>query len=185
MAHQRRATLRQRLSDHLLQHGFAAFTLEDLARDLRCSKSTLYQLAPSKTELVVGVTRAYFKEATENVEAKVPPPGSPGRVTAYLSAVAEELSPLSRRFLLDVADFAPAREVYERNTTAAAHRVRELVAAGVEAGEFRSVHADFVADVVTQTMFDIVRGGVQERIEMSDSQAYAELTSLVEHALRD
>jgi AcrR family transcriptional regulator len=180
----RQIHLRDRLVAYLLDHGFAHLTLEDLARDLRCSKSTLYQLAPSKAELVVLAVRDFFRAATDRVETAVAAASAGDRVVAYLDAVADALSPVSRQFLHDVAAFAPAREVYERNTELAAERVRALISEGVRAGRFRKVHARFVADVVTQTMFDIQRGGITGRIGIGDSRAYAELRALVDHTLR-
>ncbi|HYJ68327.1 MAG TPA: TetR/AcrR family transcriptional regulator [Nocardioidaceae bacterium] len=184
MAIDRYADLRDRLTAYLLAHGFADLTVEDLARELRCSKSTLYQLAPSKSELVVLAVRHYFKQATAEVEAKVDRAPVGDRVGTYLDAVAKALSPVSTRFLDDVAAFAPAREVYERNTNRAAERVRGLISEGVRHGAFRKVHAHFVADVATQTMLDIQRGGITGRIGISDSRAYAELRALVDHTLR-
>jgi hypothetical protein len=71
-----------------------------------------------------------------------------------------------------------------RNTAAAARRIRELIAEGVEAGAFREVHAAFVSEVVAVAMFEIQRGEMFARLEMSDAEAYDELASLVVHALR-
>jgi AcrR family transcriptional regulator len=184
MPNDRYADLRDRLTAYLLAHGFADLTVEDLARELRCSKSTLYQLAPSKSELVVLAVRKFFRDATGHVEAAVAKAPVGDRVGAYLDAVAKALSPVSTDFLDDVAEFAPAREVYERNTQRAAERVRSLISEGVRDGEFRKVHARFVADVVTQTMLDIQRGGITGRIGISDSRAYTELRALVDHTLR-
>jgi AcrR family transcriptional regulator len=184
MAIDRYADLRDRLTVYLLAHGFADLTVEDLARELRCSKSTLYQLAPSKSELVVLAVRQFFRDATGQVEAAVAKAPVGDRVGAYLDAVARALSPASSEFLDDVAAFAPAREVYERNTALAAERVRSLISEGVREGEFRKVHAHFVADVVTQTMLDIQGGGITRRIGIRDSRAYAELRALVDHTLR-
>jgi hypothetical protein len=45
------------------------------------------------------------------------------------------------------------------------------------------VHAAFAAEMVAATMFEIQRGELFDRLEMSDSEAYAELASLVIHAL--
>jgi AcrR family transcriptional regulator len=184
MPNERHADLREQLTAHLLAYGFADLTVEDLARELRCSKSTLYQLAPSKSELVVLAVRQYFRTATEQVEAAVAKAPVGDSVGAYLDAVAKALSPVSSAFIDDVAAFAPAREVYERNTQRAAERVRSMISEGVRAGAYRKVHAHFVADVVTQTMLDIQRGGITRRIGISDSRAYAELRALVDHTLR-
>ena len=64
----RRLTARQRalladLEALFLAEGFAAFTLDDLAGRLRCSKSTLYALAPSKEQLAVKVVTHFFRGA--------------------------------------------------------------------------------------------------------------------------
>lgn len=180
----RQDALLERLTALLVREGFAASTLDDLARELRCSKTTLYALAPSKQELVVEVVRQWFRGATARVEARVAAERDPGRrVTAYLEAVAVELSGLSRAFLDDLSGFAPAAAVYRRNTEAAADRIRALIAAGIEAGALRPVNAAFAAEMVAATMFEIQRGRLFARLGLSDAEAYAELAAFVSGSL--
>lgn len=180
----RQVALLDRLVALLTAEGFADFTLDDLARRLSCSKTTLYALASSKQELVVEAVKQYFRAAEAGVEASVEPVSGPGaRVSAYLTAVAEQLAPLSRAFMDDLAGFDPAADVYRRNTAAAADRIRGLIAEGIEAGAFRPVHAAFVGEMVAATMFEIQRGEMFARLELTDAEAYAELASLVLHAL--
>lgn len=180
----RQSDLLDRLVALMTTEGFASFTLDDLAARLSCSKTTLYALAGSKQELVVEVVRQYFRRATTAVEAAVAGVEGPAaRVTAYLGAVADQLAPLSRRFMDDLAGFGPAAAVYRRNTAAAADRIRLLIAEGVDAGEFRPVHAAFVGEVVAATMFEIQRGQMFARLDLSDAEAYEELASFVVAAL--
>lgn len=185
----RRRTARQvdlldRLVDLFAAEGFAGFTLDEVAERLRCSKTTLYALAGSKQELVVEATKQYFRTAEATVEERVArETAAPARVTAYLTAVADCLQPLSRTFMADLSAFPPAAAVYRRNTAAAADRIRELIAEGVASGEFRPVHAAFTAEMVAATMFEIQRGELFARLEMTDSEAYAELAGLVLRAL--
>lgn len=180
----RQSDLLDRLVALMTAEGFADFTLDDLAARLRCSKTTLYALAPSKPELVVEVVKQYFRNSVPRVEESVDAvEGSAERVTAYLLAVADYLSPLSRRFMDDLATFAPAAEVYRVNTVAAANRIRDLIAEGIGSGEFRAVNAGFAAEMVAATMFEIHRGEMFERLELSDAEAYAELAAFVVHAL--
>jgi AcrR family transcriptional regulator len=180
----RQRELLDRLVALLAEEGFSQFTLDDLAVRLRCSKTTLYALAGSKQQLVVEVVKQYFRAAVPAVEARVSAAGSSAdRVVAYLTAVGEYLQPLSRRFMEDLSAFPPAAEVYQANTAAAADRIRGLIAEGIEAGEFRKVNAAFMGEMVAATMFEIQRGEVFARLEMTDSEAYAELASLVIHAL--
>lgn len=164
--------------------GFAGLTLDEIAERMRCSKTTLYALAPSKPELVVEVVKQYFRDSVPRVEESVATAESAAdRVTAYLLAVADYLRPLSRRFMDDLTDFAPAAEVYRVNTVAAANRIRDLIAEGIDSGEFRAVNAGFAAEMVAATMFEIHRGEMFERLELSDSEAYSELAAFVVHAL--
>jgi len=181
----RQADLLERLVALVTAEGFADLTLDDLAERLRCSKTTLYQLARSKQGLVVEAVKHYFRGATEAVEKRVVQTADPAdRVRVYLTAVAEQLRPLSRRFLDDVADFPPAREVYEANTRWASERVRQLIADGVRHGAFRDVHAGFVGEVVAATMGRIQQGELKARTGLTDAEAYEQLASLIVHAVR-
>lgn len=169
----------------MLAEGFAEFTLDDLAARLHCSKTTLYALAPTKHELVVQVVKELFRGAAPAIKPRVDAAEDPAaKIEAYLLGVADYLAPMSRTFLDDMAEFAPTAEVYRRNTGIAADKIRELIAEGVDAGAFRSVRADFVAEVVVVVMHEIRAGEMFARLEMSDAEAYQELASLVLHALR-
>ncbi|MFE3293463.1 TetR/AcrR family transcriptional regulator [Rhodococcus sp. NPDC059234] len=180
----RRAQLLDQLVDLLLADGFAHLTLDAIAGRLRCSKSTLYALADSKEQLVRVATVHFFRGATDRVESRLAGAvGARVRIGAYLDAVGEQLRPASARFMEDLAANAVVREVYERNTRFAARRVQELIAEGVDAGEFRDVHAEFAADVVTSTMVRIQCRQVAEATGLDDAQAYAELAALVTHGL--
>lgn len=181
----RQSQLLASLADLFLREGFSRWTLEDLAAVLRCSKTTLYSLADSKEQLVRAVVVGFFREATDAVEASVAQESQPAaRVVAYLDAVAEALAPATGHFYADLEAFAPAQEVYERNTALAAARVRTLIGEGVEAGVFRDVHARFVADVVASTMTRIGRGEVARETGLVDAQAYRELGELVLRGIR-
>jgi AcrR family transcriptional regulator len=180
----RREELFDALVTLLLADGFAHLTLDDIAARLHCSKRTLYALAGSKEQLVRTAVVHFFRSATERVEAAVAARTAPAeRVGAYLRAVATELAPASARFFDDVAAFAPAAEVYERNTRAAAARVQQLVADGVTAGAFRDVHTGFVADVVTAVMVRIQQRQVAASTGLDDAEAYSRLAELLLHGL--
>jgi AcrR family transcriptional regulator len=180
----RQAELLDQLTDLFLAEGFAAFTLEDLAVRLHCSKTTLYALAGSKEQLALAVVKAFFRRATAEVEARTASEGDPARrVTAYLAAVARALAPASAAFHRDLEAFPPGREVYERNTALAAERVRELIAEGVAQGRFREVHPALVADTVTTLMFRIGRGDTARATGLDDATAYRELAALLLHGI--
>ena len=180
----RRDQLFDDLVDLLLAEGFAHLTLDEIAGRLHCSKRTLYALAGSKEQLVRRAVVHFFRGATERVEQAVArAAGAAERVGDYLGAVATELAPASARFFDDVAAFPPAAEVYQCNTEAAAHRVRELVDEGVAAGAFRDVPAAFVAEVVSGVMVRIQQRQLAAALGLSDADAYANLAELLLHGL--
>lgn len=181
----RRTKLFDDLLALFLAEGFSHLTLDDLASRLRCSKSTLYTLAGSKDELVQRVTVHFFKRATGAVEAALArTEGAAQRVSAYLTAVGDALAVASDVFMADLYAFAPAREVYEANTRAAAQRVRELIEQGAADGVYRDVHASFAADLIATMMVRIQQRGVRDATGLSDAEAYAELAALLTFGLR-
>jgi AcrR family transcriptional regulator len=180
----RRSELFDDLVALLLREGFARFTLDELAARLHCSKRTLYGLASSKEQLVRAAVVHFFRNATARVEAALAAEVGPvARLSGYLRAVSAELAPASAEFFDDVAAFEPAAEVYERNTRAAAHRVRQLIDEGVAAGAFREVHAAFAADVISSVMVRIQRRQVAESTGLADAAAYGHLAELLLHGL--
>jgi AcrR family transcriptional regulator len=163
-----------------LAEGFLRFTVDDLALELHCSKTTLYALAQSKEQLARAVVVHFFQGAAEKVESAIKSDDNPqDQVIAYLAAVADALSPASDAFYSDLDKFPPAREVYERNTGLAARRVRQIISDGVESGAFRPVHAAFVAEVLALVMTGIGQGNLAKATGLDDAQAYRQLVDLV------
>ncbi len=179
----RQAELFDQLVALFLAEGFRDLTVDALAARLRCSKTTLYALAGTRDELVRAVVVHFFRGATERVEARLAVADPQRRIVAYLHGVAAELEPASAAFFDDVAASRAAREVYERNTAAAARRVEQLVADGVASGVFRPVHVGFVADVLTAAMVRIQQRHVATAAGLGDAAAYTELAELVMRGL--
>ena len=170
----------------MASEGFANFTLDELAARLHCSKTTLYGIARSKEQLVVKVVVAFFQSAAERVEERLLHSTGPvDRVSDYLDAVAAELGAASRAFMLDIAAFQPAREVYERNTALAAARVRRLVDDGFAAGDMRGVDAHFVGAALSVVMSAISRGEIADTTGLSDADAYRRLTEIVLYGITE
>jgi len=165
--------------DLILHQGFSNLSLDLLAEQARCSKSTLYTLAGSKEQLVVRCVEHYFRRAAVRIEDKLASQHSASaRLRTYLLAVAQELDGASEAFLADVATHGSTRLSYQNHTHAAADRVRRIVSEGIETGEFDPVHARFLGEVTAAAMDAIERGTVAQRTSLTHAEAYAELASL-------
>jgi AcrR family transcriptional regulator len=184
-AGRRQPTARQRalladLEALFLADGFAQFTLDELAGRMRCSKSTLYALAPSKEQLAVRVVAHFFKGAAEQIEARIAGIADAREaIGEYLAGVAEYLNRASATFMVDIAEFAPARATYERNSRAAAGRIRSFIAKGVADGVFRDVHASLIAEMAGLLIEGIQTGVIGSRTGVSDAEAFTALSELL------
>ncbi|MCU1614619.1 MAG: Transcriptional regulator, TetR family [Frankiales bacterium] len=164
----------------ILTKGFADYTLQEMAADLRCSKSTIYALAGSREQLIRSVVVSFFRDAAARVEERLAAESDPiRRVQVYLGAVADELRPASADFMDDVAAFPPAHEVYERNTAIATQRVQELILDGIDAGVFRPVSTGFIAEVMTSVMVRIQQRAFSRNVGLTDAETYSELATLI------
>jgi AcrR family transcriptional regulator len=179
---------RHQLLDELIElflaEGFLEFGVGDLAARLRCSRTTIYQIAASKEQIVLAAIRGFFRRAAERIETQVEAePDLGARLAVYLTAVAGELAPASERFYRDLQAYAPAAELYRANTRLAARRVQELVTAGVAAGALRPVDAPFVGAAVAHVMTAIQAGEIAAATGLADAAAYRALADLVVHGV--
>lgn len=166
------------LVDLFLAEGFLGFNIGDLASRLQCSKSTLYEIAPSKEQLITAVVRAFFKRATARVEAEVAQESDPvARIGTYLDAIARELAPATDEFFANLQQFAPARDLYSENTAIAARRVQGLVREATVPDT--PVNAAFVGMVTAQVMESIQRGEMEAMTGLDDATAYHLLADLI------
>jgi AcrR family transcriptional regulator len=184
MPDERREALLGQLEKLILSHGFSDLTLDQVAAELRCSKSALYSLAGSKEQLVTTVVKRFFREATAKIEQKVEPIADPReQVVAYLAGVGDEMRRMSPNCYEDMVRFPVTREIYELNSRAAADHVREMIQDGIKQAVFRPLHARFIGEAVSVLIESIQHGGLLERVGLSSGDAYAELSSLVLGAL--
>ena len=174
----RRDALMDELIALYLDEGFLSFGIGDLAARLHCSRTTLYGIAPSKEQIIAAAVRDFFRAATERVEASLAEESDPvARLRAYLEAISRELAPASPAFFADLDAFAPAREVYRRNTEWAAQRVRQLVEDLSARGS--EVDAAFAGAVAAHVMLSIQSGELEEQTGLDDAAAYHQLASLL------
>jgi AcrR family transcriptional regulator len=169
----RQEELLTQITEMFLNEGFYDLTLDDLTRRLRCSKTTLYVLGGNKDQLVTAIVIRYFREATEYIEERTAAAGDGPieRISAYLTAVGEALHRASPAFMDDLSrDYVSGR-------------ISELIAEGVASGDFRPVHAAFVADLLQIAIERIQSGRLREATGLQDAEAFDELGKLLLHAI--
>lgn len=148
----RLGTRHRQILDHLedvfMTNGFASFTIAELAGEVGCSRRTLYELAPSKEQLVLIVLdRRLHRMGRAALGSIVPCSPLLEQVRQYIEGGFEYqmFAPL----LDDLTDDAPARRLVDRHYRFVMTVVQRLVALGIERGEFADVDPAVVGAVVT------------------------------------
>lgn len=178
----RRVVLLERLVEVILRDGFAELSVEDLSRELRCSKTTLYAIAPSKEQIIVAGVRQFFRRAADRVEIRLlrSDDDPVEQIRAYLVAISEQLAPASSAFFSDLDAWPATREIYRTNTRVAAERVQSLVRQAAPSTR----DAAFVGAVAAQVMEAIHRGDIESAAGIDDPGAYRALADLIVRSLR-
>jgi AcrR family transcriptional regulator len=172
------------IADIFLTEGFTTVTVDDLARRLHCSKATIYQIAPTKDLLVIAATKDFFRTATESIERSIADVAEPSdKIARYLNGVAAQMRRHSPAFYDDMISYAPTAEIYAVNARTAARRVREMIEAGIDAGDFRPTDGAFAAQVVAVAIESVQSGALLQRTGMSAAEAFAKLSDLLLHGL--
>lgn len=131
-----------------LQDGFAGVSVRELAAHVGCSRRTLYELAPSKDDLVLIVLDRFLhrvgRDALEQIDVSMP---VSQQIGAYFRG-GLELQRQTRIFAEDLADEPAARRLFDRHYAYVMEVTEGLVEQGVAAGEFRPVSPAIVAGVL-------------------------------------
>ena len=132
-----------------LREGIRGVRIGELAAEASCSRSTLYELAPSKEELLLLVLdrmmRRIMRRGAEAIAAASDPEE---RVRAMLMSGALDFAALGPQFLAAVRDHPPARALFDRRVDEGRVSLEELIADAVRAGRFRAVDAELVAEAI-------------------------------------
>ena len=166
------------LERHLLAGGFADATISELASLANCSRRTLYDLAPSKDQLVLVVIDRYLHKKGRAALAAIDHDGSHDRqIRTYLAGGVTFA--WENRLADDLADHSPARRLVDHHYRFVMTVVERLVAMGIEAGEFREVDPAVVAATITGATLYIDEPDMVERLGLDSADLLEQILDLV------
>jgi AcrR family transcriptional regulator len=149
------------LDELFMANGFASFTIADVAGEIGCSRRTLYEIAPSKDQLVLVVLDRHLhrmgRAALGSINNEAP---LIDQVRQYIQGGVDYQ--MFAPMLDDLADDAPARRLVDRHYRFVMTVVQRLVALGIERGEFADVEPAVVGAVVTGSSLYLMQSNVAE-----------------------
>ncbi len=174
----------EQLEEIFLAEGFLHFSTEDLARRLRCSKRTLYTLAPSREGLfelvidrVLGRIRDNGTVAAQRAENCVE------AVAGYLDAGVRGTRKASAAFVRDLNTMESGLRRLRAHQLRRVEGLEKIVSEGVSEGAFADLHAKLVAEVLVTAAARMSDPGFLSQCGLSMSEAFEELFRLVEFGL--
>ncbi len=183
-------TARQReLLDQLAvmfdESGFAELTMAKIAHRLSCSMRTLYELAPTRDELVLTVVdrklrrigRAAHDAISDDMTAL-------DAVQTYLRAAFVAVAGTTEAFARDTAAMQPARRLNESHNDYLIAATRALLDLAVERGEIGPVDTAAVARVLAGTARDLVRPEVMPTLRDDPAESATAVAELLLVGLR-
>lgn len=177
----RREELLDGVMDIIAARGFSDVKTAEMARQLRCSESSLYKIAPSKDSLIVLAMRRWGEHTLADLEVRAGKGKTASeRARLYFRAGAESTRPLSLAFYADVNRFESTRltwwdSIVERYL----ERFIELVQIAEDAGEIRPVNIRFLAEVLRQISVVTRNERVLSATGLTHEQAVLEVDSLL------
>jgi AcrR family transcriptional regulator len=163
-----------------LKEGFRDVTVEELTIRLRCSRQTLYRLAPSKPEIFLTVLDRFLSRIrAQGREAAYARSDPMRRLEALLEPGITATAPASRSFSEDVDSFEPARRLLAQHQRERMQLLREIVEDGISRGEFSGYHAHLVAEVMVAAVGRVSRPDFLAEAGLSMSEAFAECSQLI------
>lgn len=166
-----------------LQEGFSGFSVRELAAHVGCSRRTLYELAPSKDELVLLVFDRFLQRVGRAALDSIDPAQSyADQIRAYfLGGI--ELQRITQVFGDDLADEPAARRLFDRHYGYVMAITEQLVQRGIHAGEFRQVTPAVVAGLLAGAGQFFNQPNVQADTRLDLEHAVDELLELTVRAI--
>lgn len=168
-----------------LREGIRAVRMGKLADEARCSRSTLYELAANKEDLLLLVLDRMMRRTVERAgEAIGEASGPVDEVRAMLTSGALGFSTLGPNFLDAVRGYPPARMLFDRWIAVGRNALERMIDDAVRAGEFREVTAPVVAEAMFAVVLRFTDPEFTRSTKVSSSDGLAELGDVLLDGLR-
>jgi AcrR family transcriptional regulator len=181
---EREAELLRSLEGIFLAEGGLRLTLADLAGRLRCSKRTLYLIAPSKEELFLRVLRGNLDRISQlGLEAEQRATSVQDGIADYVLAALIEVRKWSATFLADIDSFGSARQMLDEHLDERMRYLEHMIDAGIASGVFNATNSVLVAEILHASAMRFCSPAFIERAGMSLGQAVEQMCALISYGL--
>lgn len=167
-----------------LAEGFLRFTTDEIARRLRCSKTTLYRIAPTRDQLYERIVERFLRGVRDRgIAAASAAPDWSAALVGLLRAGVEGARDVSWDFVADMREHPLTNRCLNTHQTQRAADVEKLLESGIRNGAFRDMHPKMVARSLLTLIDRIFDSHFLEAVGLSLAEAYDEAYKMVEYGL--
>jgi AcrR family transcriptional regulator len=169
----------------MMTEGFLHLSTDDIARRLRCSKATLYRLAPSREELFELVVERWLARVRDTgwqelAEEKTWPAKLVGFLTQPIRLRTREAS---HKFVHDMRDFPGGYRIWLAHQHQRMATLEAIIDHGAKAGAFQEVHARLAADLMLTSVRRAIEPDFLVSVGLSLTEAFEEWYRILEFGL--
>ena len=155
-----------------VREGFLHFSKDELARRLRCSKRTIYAVAPGREKFFEAVI---FQHVTNAEEATVAPlrdaPSVRAAVQGCIRASVEQAQDVTPVFMRDVMLFPAGRRAIDKWRADVADELENLIHRGINEGLFRKVDPRVAAEALLTSVLRMCEPDFSSRARTTTAEA--------------
>lgn len=180
-----RSNERLRLLDELfVAEGFRNLNVSRIAKKLRCSKRSLYELARSKQALVqLVLARRLSRIRQDGWHAASLHDSPPERIRAYLAPGITATDEMGAKYLSDIETDTETARLLDDHQRRRIDGLRTLIEEGIRQGFYKGFHPYLVAEVMMTALQRMRQQDFLLEAGISQVEAYAELGRLIQAGL--
>lgn len=173
----------QELTRLLSTEGVSSLTIGELARRMRCSRRRLYEIAPTKEALFVGICSDVLAASLEKGFAAARRESDPARaVSAYLHATLNT-SGLSKAALVDLDAIDSGKAAFDAYQLARVRGLESLLEAGMRAGLMAPHNPRLVSEAILGAAHRLRNQQFLKETGMKIGDAFSELYEIILNGL--
>jgi len=170
----------------LMRDGIRGVRMGQLASEAGCSRSTLYEIAPSKQDLLLLVLdRIMRRISRQGAKAIAEAVGPVERARALaIASGALDLSALGPQFVDAVRQYPPARMLFDRWVSDGRDVAERLIDEAIVANEFRPVNGSVLAEAMLAIVLRFTDPDFARTTKISATAGLTEIVDIMLDGLR-
>ena len=169
----------------MMAEGFHHLSTDDIARRLRCSKATLYRLAPSREELFELVVERWLARVRDTGWKELAEEETwPAKLVGFLTQpIRLRTREASHKFVHDMRDFPGGYRIWLAHQHQRMATLEAIIDHGAKAGAFQQVHSRLAADLMLTSVRRAIEPDFLVSAGLSLTEAFEEWYRILEFGL--